>query len=96
LTIINAAGIACLAGWPASRLRPHVRYFDWRKLCPLLLVFVLWVLVDINLLLYLPICLGGMVALYNLTRSNQAPFRTPAAQAVTPALVIDHAARWME
>jgi hypothetical protein len=54
------------------------------------------VLVGINLLLYLPIRLGGMVALYNISRSNQAPFHTPAVQAVTSALVIVHAARWME
>jgi hypothetical protein len=54
------------------------------------------VLVGINLLFYLPIRLGGMVALYDITRSDQAPFQTPAAQTVTPALVIVHADRWIE
>jgi H+/Cl- antiporter ClcA len=96
VTIISAAGIAWLAGWPISRQTPYVRYFDWRKLRPLLVTFVVGVLVGINLLFYLPIRLGGMVALYDITRSDQAPFQTPAAQTVTRALVIVHADRWIE
>ena len=31
-----------------------------------------------------------------LNRSDQAPFLTPAAQSLTPALVIVHTDRWME
>jgi 4-amino-4-deoxy-L-arabinose transferase-like glycosyltransferase len=96
VTIISAAGIARLAGWPTSRLAPYVRRFGGHKLRPLLVTFVLGVLVGINLLLYLPIRLGGMQALYNITRSDQAPFQTPSVLAVTPALVIVHADRWME
>src|SRR5512136_1757103 len=74
----------------------YVRYMDWRKLRPLLVTFILGVLVGINLLLFLPIRLSGMVALYDITRSDQTPFETPTVQAVTPALVIVHTDRWME
>jgi 4-amino-4-deoxy-L-arabinose transferase-like glycosyltransferase len=96
VTIISAAGIAWLAGWPTNHKVGYVRYMDWRKLRPLLVTFVLGVLVGINLLLYLPIRLGNMVALYDINRSDQAPFQTPSAQDITPALVIVHADRWME
>jgi 4-amino-4-deoxy-L-arabinose transferase-like glycosyltransferase len=96
VTIISAAGIAWLAGWPLSRLTPFVRYSGWRKLRPLLVTFVLGVAVGINLFSYLPIRLNGMVALYGITRSDQIPFLTPAAQSTTPALVIVHTGHWME
>jgi hypothetical protein len=96
VTIISAVGIAWLAGWPTSHLSAYVRYSDWRKLRPLLVTFVVGVLVGINLLLYLPIRLGGMVALYDITRSDQALFQTPTSQELTPALVIVHNDRWME
>ncbi len=96
VTIISAAGIAWLAGWPTSQLMPFVRYSGWRKLRPLLVTFVLGVLVGINLLFYLPIRLNGMVALYGITRSDQSSFLTPAAQSLTPALVIVHTDHWME
>ncbi len=96
VTIISAAGIAWLAGWPTSRLSPYVRHFGWRKLRPLLVTFILGVLVGINLCLYLPIRLEGLKALYGITRSDQTPFLTPTAQSMTPALVIVHADRWME
>ena len=96
VTIISAAGIAWLAGWPINRMTPFVRYTDWRKLRPLLVTFVVGVLVGINLFLYLPNRLSGMVAIYGITRSDQAPFITPSALALTPALVIVHADHWME
>ncbi len=96
VTIISAAGIAWLAGWPISRSASFVRYSGWRKLRPLLVTFVVGVLVGINLVLYLPNRLSGMVALYGITRSDQAVFQTPAAQALTPALVIVHTDHWMQ
>ncbi len=96
VTIISAAGIAWLAGWPINRITPFVRYTGWRKLRPLLVTFVVGVLVGINLFLYLPNRLSGMVAIYGISRSDQAPFITPAAIALTPALVIVHDERWTE
>jgi hypothetical protein len=96
VTIISAAGIAWLAGWPISRLPPFVRYSGWRKLRLLLVTFVIGVLVGINLFLYMPNRLSGIEGLYNINRSDQAPFLTPAAQSLTPALVIVYTPRWME
>jgi hypothetical protein len=96
LTLITAAGIVWLAGWPLKAGEPVVRHSGWRKLRPLLVMLILGVLVGINLTLYAPARLGTMVGLYNIERSDQAPFETSSAQALTPALVIVHSERWME
>jgi hypothetical protein len=95
-TLFSAAGIAWLAGWPARLGVTFTPYTGWRKLRPLLTTLLLGMLVGINLMLYMPIRLGGMVALYNLELADQEPFLTPAAQSLTPALVIVHTPRWME
>lgn len=96
LTIFSAAGIAWLAGWPTRLGASFVSYTGWRKLRPLLVTLVLGVLVGINLMLYTPIRLEGMHALYGIERADQEPFLTPAAQSITPALVIVHTEHWME
>lgn len=96
LTLVSAAGIAWLAGWPEKLGDTFVRYTGWRKLRPLLVVFILGILVGINLMLYLPVRLGGMYALYNIELADQKPFLTPSAQSLAPALVVVHSARWME
>jgi len=96
LTLFSAAGIAWLAGWPGRVGATFVRYTGWRKLRPLLVTLLLGVLVGINLMLYLPIRLGGMYALYNIELADQKPFMTPAVQSLAPALVIVHSERWME
>jgi 4-amino-4-deoxy-L-arabinose transferase-like glycosyltransferase len=96
LTLISAAGIAWLAGWPSKPDEPFVHYTGWRKLRPLLVVLILGVLVGINLTLYTPNRLGGLIGLYNIERSDQLPFQTPEAQAFAPAMVIVHTRRWME
>jgi hypothetical protein len=57
---------------------------------------VVGTLMGINLVLYLPARLGGMVALYNITKSDQTQFLTAAAQLPTPALVIVHTPEWTE
>jgi hypothetical protein len=96
LTLFSAAGIAWLAGWPLRQGGAFVRYLGLRKLRPLLATLILGVLVGINLMLYMPIRLRGMYGLYNIELADQKPFLTPAAQSLTPALVIVHTDRWME
>ncbi len=96
LTLLSAAGIAWLAGWPGRLGASLIRYTGWHKLRPLLVTLLLGVLVGINLMLYLPIRLGGMQALYDIELADQEPFLTPTAQSLTPALVIVHSERWME
>ena len=96
LTLISAAGIAWLAGWPVNPYQPYIRNTSWRKLRPLLVLLILGFLVGINLTQYTPIRLGGLMGLYNIERSDQLPFQTPDTQALAPALVIVHTERWME
>lgn len=96
LTILSAAGIAWLAGWPLRPGESFVHYTSWRMFRPLLITLLLGVLVGINLTLYLPGRLGGMVGLYSIGRADQEPFLTPSAQSLTPALIIVHVPRWMK
>ena len=96
LTLMSAAGISWLAGWPSRPDEPFVRYRGWRKLRPLLVLLVLGILVGINLTLYTPIRLEGMKGLYNIEKADLLPFQTAGVQALTPALVIVHTPRWME
>ncbi len=96
VTLLSAAGIAWLAGWPVSAGKSVVRYQGWRKLRPLLVTLVVGVLVGINLALYLPVRLSSMVDLYNISRADQAPFLAPSTRSLAPALVIVHTAHWME
>ncbi len=96
VTVLSAAGIAWLAGWPVKHGVSFVRYTDWRKIRPLLVTLMLGVLVGINLLSYLPLRLGSMFALYDIELADQDPFLSPATQSLAPALIIVHTPRWME
>jgi len=95
-TLLSAAGIAWLAGWPVKQGASFVRYSGWRKLRPLLVTLLLGILLGINLMLYLPIRLGGMYALCDIEQADQEPFLTPSAQSLAPALVVVHTDRWIE
>jgi hypothetical protein len=96
LTVLSAAGITFLAGWPLKPDESWVTYTGWRKLRPLLITAVVGVLVSINLILYAPIRLESMQGLYGIERSDQAPFLTQDAKTYTPALIIVHTDKWME
>lgn len=96
LTILSAAGIAFLAGWPTHPAEPWIRFRGWQRIRPLLVCAVLIFLVSANLFFYLPMRLGGMVGLYGVSRERLEPFLSPEAQEVTPALVIVHADKWIE
>ncbi len=60
-----------------------------------LAALVLLGLVGYNLAIYLPERLQGMTGLYQIRAEAMAPFRAASAQAMTPALIIVHAGRWM-
>jgi hypothetical protein len=95
LTILSAAGIAFLAGWPT---RPGERwrfYEGWMKLRPLGVTALLALLVSANLLFYTPLRLNSMHDLYGISRTQLEPFMRPEAQKLAPALVIVHVERWM-
>ncbi|HSF80542.1 MAG TPA: glycosyltransferase family 39 protein [Anaerolineales bacterium] len=96
LTLLSAAGIAFVAGWPA---RPGERWQEKtgrQRLRPLLVTALLTFLLAANLLFYTPLRLQGMKGLYGVTRSRLQPFLAPEAQSVAPALVIVHPDKWIE
>ncbi len=95
-TLFSAAGIAWLAGWPSRIGATFTRYSNWHKFRPLLVILALGVLVGVNLTLYLPIRLAGMVDLYGINKADQQTFIQADAQGLSPALVIVHSKRWME
>ncbi len=102
LTLLSAAGIAWLAGWPLTNQpaapRP-ARDEDrrrWRKLRPILTTAGLLFFVSLNLIYYLPIRLNALKDLYGISRESLAPFLTAEAQALTPALIIVHTDNWRE
>jgi hypothetical protein len=95
LTIFSAIGIAWLAGWPLQAGEYWPRFSGWRRVRPLLVTGLVLLLVAGNLVFYTPIRLQGMYGLYQMSRSDLAPFQTEQAQELTPALIIVHPKRWM-
>jgi hypothetical protein len=49
-----------------------------------------------NLIFYLPNRLNFMFGLYEISQARMAPFLTPEAQALTPAVIIVHGDRWTD
>ncbi len=96
LTILTAAGIAFLAGWPLQPGEPWMNYRDSRRLRPLLAAAAVALLVAINALFYLPQRMETMYALYGIRAAQLEPFRSPEAQELAPALVIVYHDKWTE
>ena len=97
LTLLTAAGIAWLAGWPTRPDQPFPNYAGWRKARPLALTGLLALLVITNLYFYLPGRLQLMHGLYGVSRAHEEPFLTPNARELAPALIIVHTAHsWIE
>jgi hypothetical protein len=90
LTILSAAGIAFLAGWPTLPGIPFPNYTNWRKVQPLAMTFIVSLLICANLIFYLPRRLSMLSGLYGMQRSHLEPFLTPQAQELTPALIVVH------
>ncbi len=96
LTILTAAGICWLAGWPLKHGDVWPRFSGWAKARPLGVTALLALLIAGNLLFYVPVRVGGMHGLYGIQRSNFEPFLTPEAQSLAPAYVIVHAKVWTD
>jgi len=88
--------IAWLAGWPIAPEEPWRRYSGWKMARPLAIVALLALLLSANLIFYTPMRLQMMRGLYGMQRSDLAPFLTPQAQELTPALIVVHPPNWME
>lgn len=97
LTLLSAAGIAFLAGWPTLPGKPFPNYSGWRKAQPLLVTALVSLLVLVNLIFYTPARLKMLRGLYGVSASHLIPFQTPGAQELAPALIIVHTAHgWIE
>ncbi len=96
LTILSAAGIAWLAGWPLRPDDASPRNNRWRRLRLFVVMAVVAFLVSVSLLFYTPQRLNGMHGLYGVTRERLKPFQTEQAQALTPALIIVYPNKWTE
>ena len=97
LTLISAAGICMIAGWPLTATQPFPNYQGWRRVRALATTALLAFLLSANLLFYTPIRLESMRGLYGVERVHQEPFLSPTAQQLTPALVVVHTSgKWIE
>lgn len=96
LTLISAAGIAWLAGWPLLPGESWQTYSGWKRLRPLLLLAMVIVLIAGNLVYYTPHRLEVMRGLYGMDRADLEPFKTTQAQSLTPAVIVVHPKNWME
>ena len=96
LTIVSAAGIAWIAGWPIDpreRYRQRGSWYPWRGRG---IVVLLAILVVGNIFFYAPTRIASMRGLYGISRSQLAPFQTAEVRELTPALVIVHTDEWRQ
>ena len=96
LTIVSAAGIAWLAGWPTQPGESWRVYSGWKRLRPLVVLGLVLILVAGNIVYYLPNRLQVMRGLYGMERADLEPFMTEQAQDLAPALIVVHPKNWME
>ena len=115
LTLLSAAGIAWLAGWPTQPGENISQHSGWQRFSlpkqfsklprfslsprirPLAVTALVALLLAGNLIYYTPLRLNMLFGLYNVQRSCLQPFQTPAAQELTPALIVVHPVRkWIE
>lgn len=97
LTLVSAAGICWLAGWPLKAVDTFPHFSGAQKARPLAVTAITGILVATNLFGYLPARLDSMQGLYGVERKNQEPFLSAAALQLTPALITVHtSADWIE
>lgn len=96
LTILTAAGIAWLAGWPTLPGEVWRRYHGWKRARPLLVFALTMFLLVSSLYFYTPQRLAIMHGLYGMERADLEPFQTPQARELAPALIIVHPQVWMD
>jgi 4-amino-4-deoxy-L-arabinose transferase-like glycosyltransferase len=93
LTILGAAGILWLGGWMQGQMSGSLRQTRIRQA---IVVAALAGLVLFKTSPYTPTRLHEIKNRYGFSQATLAPFRTPEAQEMTPALVIIHAPSWKE
>ena len=97
LTIISAAGIALLAGWPYQPGRKWDRMKKYQRARSIAVLLLMLGLILYNLIVYTPARLKDMHGLYGVEQKHLEPFLTEEFQEVTPALIIVHPKdEWIE
>ncbi len=97
LTLLTAAGVAWLAGWPLGwNAAPSVQQPPRKKWRPLAVFALFAILAAGNLWLYLPTRVASMHNLYNIRAERMEPFLAAANQDKTPAVVIVNAKHWTD
>jgi hypothetical protein len=94
LTILTAAGITWLAGWPPDiREQSQCYQGNWR-FRPLGMAALVILLIAGNIIFYAPGRIGQLRGLYGNSRQQLAPFQSSEAEALTPALIIVDTDSW--
>lgn len=96
LTLLSGAGIAWLAGWPVLPDEKWQTYAGWKRIRPLAVLALVFILVAGNLFYYTPLRLSNLRGLYGMEKSDLKPFLNEQAQELTPALIVVHPPNWME
>ncbi len=96
LTILSAAGIAGLAGWPLKPHQPWIRRRGWGKARPLGVTALVALLLAGNLLFYTPARIGNLQGLYGVHRAQLEPFLSPQVEELAPALIIVDSDNWRD
>lgn len=96
LTLLTAAGIAWLAGWPLRPEEPAVKSSGIGKIRPLAVLAILAALVFFNLIAYLPMRLESMHNLYGISAARMVPFQHPEFVKRTPAVIVVHGDHWTD
>ncbi len=96
LTLLSAAGIAWLAGWPVGVGEQGAKRQGWGKARPLGVTALVGLLMAVNLIFYAPARLGDLRGLYGVESQQLAPFEAKAAQSLAPALIFVHPEHWRE
>ena len=96
LTLLTAAGIALLAGWPTTTGERWVSREGRARARPLLVTALVAFLVAGNLLFYTPLRLDSMRDLYGISPERLAPFENAQVRSMAPALFVVSADHWTE
>ena len=93
LTILSAAGLCWLAGWPHRPGEAYISRTGSGRLRPLFVTAVFAGLLAVNLAMYLPVRLDAMRNLYGISRAALEPFERAEAT-LAPAVIIVHSSHW--
>jgi hypothetical protein len=97
LTLLSAAGLALLAGWPTTPGISFPNFSGWHRFRALSVAAAFFFMVCMTLVFYIPQRMALLKGLYGVERRHLDPFLTPQAAQLTPALVIVHTEKsWIE